>query len=74
LGDTERSFLQVEWEPHGKQSDPLSGIIKIDWIAKRDLSFNKCSDIYNLLNKEKDGKVDCSIRRIGRPVCGLWGG
>lgn len=68
--ESSHNIAPVNWVlPPGLSSKALGGIFKIDWVSRKDLSFNLCSQLYNRWNDGKPVKIGRDGQEI-EPITG----
>jgi len=75
--ESSHSLPPVNWVlPPGLSSRALGGIFKIDWVSRKDLSFNVTSSLYNRWNDGKPVKIGRDGQEIepftGDQLCRLF--
>ena len=69
--ESSHNIAPVNWVlPPGLSSKALGGIFKIDWVSRKDLSFNVTAHLYNRWNDGKPVKIGRDGQEI-EPITGI---
>lgn len=75
--ESDKNGTQVRWVlPPGLSQRALSGIFKLDWINRNELSFTKCNHLYNPYNENRPVKIGRDGQEIephvGEALCRMF--
>lgn len=69
VGESRRDVPTVSWVlPHGLTAKALGGVIEVDWVCKKELSFNCTGHLYNPWNEGKPVKIGRDGQEIEQKV------
>ncbi|KAK3090727.1 hypothetical protein FSP39_014128 [Pinctada imbricata] len=69
-GESTKDHPPIRWVlPQGLSARALSGVFKLDWINRRELSFTKTSHLHNAWNDNKPVKIGRDGQEV-EPRCG----
>lgn len=77
VGESRRDVPTVSWVlPHGLTAKALGGVIEVDWVCKKELSFNCTGHLYNPWNEGKPVKIGRDgqeiEQKVGAELCRLF--